>query len=320
MNSAALVRPCWTGRYMRTLRRLSAVTLVGTALLLAALVVTGIRQNNLARDYSTIVQESESTIFLFATIQDQATQGLLSRDQSQLLGAGKEFEQLQSRYVALLDNPLIPTQYKLSVLQELDFGRVIVNLRNLAEKPANNELSIQVMGHLRLMNKQFLQFDRIVVNGMRNRVMEYQETALVLMGMIISLTCFSLIMLYLHSVKPLIGLAAQAKLALRDGSPLDLGKAGGGSVEVGTVITAFNQLLHKNTQKGPEDFACHRREAEFSAIINEATNRLNGIINYSQLLADSCEVGNSGGDQKQILGKIIQHGEQCAVILRKGIQ
>jgi len=305
---------------MRSLRRLSAVTLLGTALLLAALVLTGIRQNNLALDYSTIVQESESTIFLYTTIHDQATEGLLSRDQSQLLGAAKEFEQLQSRYVALLDNPLISNQYKLSFLQELDLGRVVVNLRNLAEKPANGDLVVQIMAQLRLMNKQFLQFDRIVVNGMKNRVMEYQKTALILMGMIISLTCFSLIILYLNSVKPLIALATQVEQALVDGIPLYLGKKAGESAEVNSVITAFNDLLHKNTNKNPDSLTHNRREAQFSAIINEATNRLNGIINYSQLLADSCEDETSSCDQKQILGKIIQNGEQCAVILRKGIQ
>jgi len=306
---------------MRSLRRLSAVTLLGTALLLAALVLTGIRQNNLALDYSTFVQESESTIFLYATIQDQATQGLLSHDQSQLQGAAKEFEQLQSRYVALLDNPLIPTQYKLPFQQELDFGRVVVNLRNLAEKPTNGDLILQIMGQLRLMNKQFLQFDRVVVNGMRNRVMEYQKTALVLMGMIISLTSFSLIMLYLNSVKPLIALAIQAEQALLDGSPFYFGRTGGDSVEVSAIVAAFNHFLQNTTKKDPDDLAHHRREAEFSAIINEATNRLNGIINYSQLMADSCEKeNNTTGDQKQILGKIIQNGEQCAVILRKGIQ
>jgi hypothetical protein len=305
---------------MRSLRRLSTVTLSGTVLLLAALVLTGIRQNNLARDYSTIVQESETTIFLYTTIQDQATQGLLSRDQSQLQGAAKEFEKFQGRYVALLDTPLIPTQYKLSFLQELDFGRVVVNLRNLAEKPANDDLVLQIMGQLRLMNKQFLQFDRVVVNGMKNRVMEYQKTALILMGMIISLTCFSLILLYLNSVKPLIALAIQAKQALLDGIPLSLGKVGKRSVEVNAVITAFNHLLQKPAKKDPDALAYNRREAEFSAIINEATNRLNGIINYSQLLADSCKEENSSGDQKQIVEKIIRNGEQCAVILRKGIQ
>ena len=61
---------------MRSLRRLSGVTFLGTALLLGALVLTGFRQNSLMSDYSTIVKESESTIFLYATIREQATEGL----------------------------------------------------------------------------------------------------------------------------------------------------------------------------------------------------------------------------------------------------
>lgn len=305
---------------MRSLRRLSAVTFLCTALLLGALVLTGLRQNILTSDYSTIVKESESTIFLYATIQEQATEGLLSRDPSQLLGAAKELEQLQGRYVAMLDSRLIPGQYKLSFLQDLDLGRVVINLRNLAENPTNEDLILKIMSQLRQMNKQFLQFDRIVVNDMRNRVMQYQKRALVLMGMIIFLTCFSLIILYLKSVKPLIDLATQVEQALLDGTPLEYGKEKKSSVEVRSLITSFNQLLQKTKEESPDDLIYNRREAEFSAIINEATNRLNGIINYSQLLADYCEAEKVGGEQKQILYKIIQDGEKCAAILRKGLQ
>jgi hypothetical protein len=305
---------------MRSLRRLSVVTFLFTALLLGALVLTGIRQNILTIDYSTIVKESESTIFLYATIQEQATEGLLSRDPTQLLGAAKEFGELQSRYVAMLDNRLIASQYKLTFLQELDVGRVVINLRNLAENPTNEDLILKIIGQLRQMNKQFLQFDRVVVNEMRDRVMQYQKRALVLMGMIIFLVCFSLIILYLKSVKPLIDLAAQADQALLDDTPLELEKEGKNSVEVRALITSFNQLLQKHKVESPEDLTHDRRETEFAAVINEATNRLNGIINYSQLLADYCEAEKVGDEQKQILYKIIKNGEECAVVLRKGLQ
>ncbi len=303
---------------MRSLRRLSVVTFLGTALLLGALVLTGLRQSSLTSDYSTIVKESESTIFLYATIQEQATEGLLSRDPSQLLGAAKEFEQLQSRYVAMLDSRLIPSEYKLSFLQALDVGRVVINLRNLAESPTNEDLILKVISQLRQMNKQFLQFDRIVVNEMRDRVVQYQKRALVLMGMIIFLTCFSLIILYLKSVKPLLDLATQAEQALLDGTLLEVENEKKSSVEVRALISSFNQLLQRPKEESPDDLTYTRREAEFSAIINEATNRLNGIINYSQLLADYCDAKKVSGEHKQILYKIIENGEKCAVVLQKG--
>jgi len=304
---------------MRSLRRLSGVTFLGTALLLGALVLTGFRQNRLMSDYSTIVKESESTIFLYATIREQATEGLLSRDPTPLLGAAKEFEQLHGRYRAMLDNHFIPSHYKLTFLQELDLEQVVINLRNLAEKPVNEDLILTIISQLRQINKQFLQFDRIVVSEMRNRVMQYQKRALVLMGLIISLTCFTLIILYRKSVKPLIDLAAQAEQALSNGRPLNLEEEEKSSVEVRALTTSFNQLFQKREETSSDSLSYNRREAEFSAIVNEVTNRLNGIINYSQLLADYCQEKEVGDEQKQILYKIIENGEKSAVILQKGL-
>lgn len=105
---------------MRSLRRLSFLTFLTTAILLAVLVFTGFRQNSLMSDYSAIVKESESTIFFYSTIREQTTEGLLSRTPTQLLAAAREIEKLQGRYTAMLDNRLIPSQYKLSFLQNLD--------------------------------------------------------------------------------------------------------------------------------------------------------------------------------------------------------
>ncbi|MBU0942957.1 MAG: hypothetical protein KJ804_07110 [Proteobacteria bacterium] len=304
---------------MRSLRRLSAISFLGTALLLAALVLTGFRQNILMSDYSIIVKESESTIFLYATIREQATEGLLSRDSTKLLGAAKEFEHLHGRYTSMLDNHLIPSQYKLSFLQELDLEQVVINLRNLAENTGSEELILKTISQLRQINKQFLQFDRIVVNEMRNRVMQYQKRGLVLMGLIILLTCSTLIILYRKSVKPLIDLAAQTEMARKDGKPLQLKEEKKWSVEVRALITSFNELLQKPKEINSDSLTHNRREAEFSAIVNDVTNRLNGIINYSQLLVDYCEVEEVADEQRQILHKIIENGEKSALILQKGL-
>ena len=304
---------------MRSLRRLSRITFLATALLLGLLVFTGYHQNKLRGNYNTIVKESERTIFLYSTVREQTTEGLLSRNPPPLLAAAKEFEKLHGRYTSMLDNHLIPSQYKLSFLQNLDLEQIVINLRNLAEEPENEDLVITILNQLRQINKQFLQFDRIVVGEMKNRVMQYQKRALILMGLIIALTCFTLIILYQKSVKPLLDLAAQAEQSLSDGELITLSAEKNSSVEVKALIASFNQLLHSPQENGTTDLTHYRREAEISAIINEVTNGLNGIINYSQLLADYCEKEDVGDEQKQILYKIIENGEKSAVILQKGL-
>ncbi len=219
----------------------------------------------------------------------------------------------------MLDNHLIPSQYKLTFLQNLDLEQVVINLRNLAEKPDNDDLILTILNQLRQINKQFLQFDRIVVGEMRNRVMQYQKQALILMGLIIALTCFTLIILYQKSVKPLLDLASQAELSLSDGEFITLATEKNSSVEVKALIASFNQLLHSPRENNSTDLTHDRREAEFSAIVNEVTNGLNGIINYSQLLADYFEKEELNDEQKQILYKIIDNGEKSAAILQKGL-
>jgi len=305
---------------MQSLRRFNIAIFSIIALLLATLVVTGFRKHNRAFDYSAIVQESESTIFLYTTIQDQATEALLSRDRSQLFAAAKEFEQLQSRYTALLDNPLISTQYKLSFIRDLDLGRVVVGLRTLAEKPANDELTLQTMAQVRHINKQFLQFDRIVINEMRSRVMEYQKIALIIMGAIVSLACFSLIVLYLKSVKPLTTLSSQVDKALQHGLPINIDTTSASSVEVRSIINGINHLIQRNTPEGYDPQTLARREAEISTLINETVNRVNGIINYAQVLMDSIASNTDEINQQELLNKIVHTGEQCAVTLRKSIK
>jgi len=305
---------------MRSLRSLSTAAFLGTALLLAMLIITGYSQNRLMGTYNSIVEDSEKAIFLYSTIREQATEGLLSENPTQLLAASREVEQLNTRYIALLDNRLIPAQYKLSFLKKIDLEEISLHLKKSAEATGDKILALKTLGLLRQINSQFLQFDRIVVGEMKNRIMYYQKKALVLMGLIIFLTTFTLIILYKKSVQPLIFLSKQSKQALTDKTRIHFKNEHQNSVEVQNLINSFNQLLltAEKTEQAPAAVP-GRRETEFSAIINEVTNRLNGIINYSQLLADYCETEKVGGEQKKILYKIIENGEKSAAILQKSL-
>jgi len=307
------------GWKMRSLRRLCRLTFLTTALLLGILVLTGYRQNNLMSSYNTIVDESEKTVFLYSTIREQTTEGLLAGKPSLLMAAAKEFEELHGRYTSMLENHLIPTQYKLSFLQNIDLEQMVINLKNLSENLDNQPLILTILTQLRQINKQFLQFDRIVIAEMRNRVMQYQKRALILMGLIITLTCFTLLILYQKSVKPMLDLTIHAEQALSDEKFTGFAPEKNSSEEVKALIGSFNQLLQPHRENGSFGLTENQREMNFAAIINEVTNGLNGIINYSQLLVDSSENRKMSDDQKHILDKIIAEGEGVAMKLQKGL-
>ncbi len=304
---------------MRSLRRLSTITFLCTALLLGMLLIAGYSQNRMMDAYNTIVKQSESTIFLFSTIREQTTEALLTQNASQIQAAAREIEQLHGRYTDMLESRLIPGQYKISFLKEIDLEQVAIDLRSMAEAPTDTTQALAIVSQLRQINNQFLQFDRIVVSEMKNRVMGYQKKALVLMGLIVALTSFTLIILYKKSVKPLIILAEQSKNALVNKTPLELNDEYTSSIEVKTLISSFNHLLQLPPEAALHNDTPSPREAEFFSIVNEVTNRLNGIINYSQLLADYCEAEKVGDEQKEILYKIMENGEKSAKILQKSL-
>jgi len=303
---------------MRSLRRLCKITFLVTALLLALLVLKGFQQNTLIDSYNTIVKESENTIFLYATIREQTTEGLLSKDSTLLQASAKEFAKLNAIYTSMLDSQLIPSPYKLSFLKDLDLELVVVRLKNLAAKPDKGELKLKILHQLRQINNQFLQFDRIVIGEMKTRVMRHQKNALILMGLIVALTCFTLIILYQKSVTPLLKLASQAANAQADGECIPLTAEKNSSVEICALISSFNQLLQAGKKATPSQ-SDKNRTAEISAIINEVVNGLNGIINYAQILTDYCEAEKIGGEQKEALSKIIKTAEKSAAILQRGL-
>ena len=61
--------------------------------------------------------------------------------------------------------------------------------------------------------------------------------------------------------------------------------------------------------QGPDSEAV---EALLAETVNETTNRLNGIINYAQLLYDSSDQQQLTDEQVEMLQKIIDSGVQIA--------
>ena len=301
--------------------KLSTATLLLTVVLLAVLIVTGFKQYNLAHRHNSLVKESEKTIFLYATIREQVTEGIISKNPLSLTTAADGFERLYSRFTAILENQLIPNQYKLSFIQEMDLEQIVINLKKLSSHPENNTLSLTVANQLRQMNNQFLQFDRIVVSEMRNKIIRYQKNGLILMGLVILFTCFTLLLTYSESIRPLIQLEAQLKQAISDNRPIQLENKKIHNPVIKKLIVSFNTFLQKSRENHPINPEHLHQFPEFSLICNEISNRLNAIINYAQLLIDHSQKHHTNDEElNNRLHEIIDNGEKSAVVLQKLIE
>jgi hypothetical protein len=83
------------------------------------------------------------------------------------------------------------------------------------------------------------------------------------------------------------------------------------------VVREVSELVQALEQLGPQDPDKGRHGgrdvgALLAETVNETTNRLNGIINYAQLLKDSAEHLSMTQEQQEMLEKIIDSGAYIA--------
>lgn len=84
--------------------------------------------------------------------------------------------------------------------------------------------------------------------------------------------------------------------------------------EVADLATAIERLARQTPAASDqaEQANKHAEEVLLAEAVNETTNRLNGIINYAQLLYDSSEQHSLSEEQKAMVRKIIDGGGRIA--------
>ncbi|MEN8139826.1 MAG: hypothetical protein ABFR97_01220 [Thermodesulfobacteriota bacterium] len=301
---------------MITLRHLVTCNLVIITLLLAGLLATGWRYNKSLTDYRRVSQLSSELIFSYTTIREQAIEALLVGNRQQLDKVADQFESLHGRFSAMLENNVIPSHYKLSLLGDINLSGLIVSLRQ--ELASEKKGQAEIIGQLRQLNEQFLAFDRVVTTEMKERLIHWLQVTLALTGLLICLLLFSLITIYRRGVAPLPLIARQ--LEESEGAAIDLKAAKGSSREIGRFVTALNRFQGARVSPAADNGKEKKQRTEDCAAFNKVINHLNGIINYAQLLSDSWAERGKEEEQRAILEKIISTSERGADILQQRLQ
>ena len=130
------------------------------------------------------------------------------------------------------------------------------------------------------------------------------------LGLIISLASFSLILLYRNTVSPLLKLSQQVLSVDLVENGIDLGQPA--AREVADLAAAIDQLARRSAGNSQAEQNSRDAEALLAEAVNETTNRLNGIINYAQLIYDSSDQAQLSDEHKDMLQKIIDGGGSIA--------
>jgi hypothetical protein len=301
---------------MYSLRKLVWLAYVVVAGLLALIILLGVRQYVLSEQYNRIIDQSERAIFHFATIRESVTESLIDKNWQRLEGVVPEIEKLNSELVRLQENTLIPTEFKLAMVNKVDLAGIIISVRRLVHGEGGIEESKVLQEQMRTIADHLLQYDRIIASQSRGRILNFQMVIIGAMGLVISLSSISLNKLYKNTVLPLLKISSQ--LQTTGALPDDFSYEPDISREVADLIEQIRRLsldAGEHEREGAEN-GNGLQQALLAEMVNETTNQLNGIINYAQIVADDDSRDLSDQD-REMMRKIIASGVSIAKTWQK---
>ena len=297
---------------MYSLKRLVWLAFLVVSVLLAGIVLLGIYQYRMAGGYSQVISQNESALFHFMTIRETITETLIAGDLERLERVNSDIEKLNSELSRLKENRLISAELKLALVDKIDLTGLAILVRQVITEPNRLTRSKQLQAQLRSISDFLIQYDRIIVGQARERIVNFQKVVIGALGLIISLASFSLILLYRNTVSPLLQLSRQMQSDSFDPNTISLGRPV--AKEVADLAQAIEKLALHAGERPDQDQEHNGRDVEalLAETVNETTNRLNGIINYAQLLYDSSDQLQLNEEQVEMLQKIIDSGVHIA--------
>lgn len=294
---------------MYSLRRLVWAAFLVVGLLLSGIAGLGVYQVRLADGYNEVISRNERILFHFMTIRETITEALIGGNWDRLEAHVGDIERLNAELTRLKENELLSAELKLALVDRIDLKELAILLRqqNGADR---HERGRELQEQLRSISDYLLQYDRIVAGQARERLVNFQRVVIGALGLIVSLASLSLILLYRTTVSPLLRLSRQvASGTAREGG---IEFAGPVASEVADLAEALEQMAGRAGENGQPGSESRQAEALLAEAVNETTNRLNGIINYAELLYDSAGQTGLNEEQKAMLRKIIDGGAGIA--------
>lgn len=295
---------------MYSLKRLVWAAFLVVSILLAGIIILGGYQYRLSRGYNRIIDQNESALFHFNTIRESITESLIAGDWQRLDRVGDDIEKLNSELSRLKENKLITAELKLALVDKVDLTALAILLREIINGHDKVKRSKELQEQLRSISDFLLQYDRIIVGQARERIVNFQTVVIGALGLIISLASFSLILLYRNTVSPLLRLSRRMQADDFDSNAIELGQPV--AKEVADLAQAIKKLAIRPPDKTGEEQNGRAVHALLAETVNETINRLNGIMNYAQLLYDSADHQQLTEEQLAMLQRIIDSGADIA--------
>src|SRR5210317_810252 len=242
-----------------SLKTTSYTAAVFVALILGFLLLLGSRQYKSHKEYAAIIEQNEKIIFQFATIREHITESLLEKRGQQLNSITSEIESLNVNISQILQQPIIPDEYRISFAGQVDFAGIIILLRSIGSGDQAQVKTRQLNQEIRVLSERLMLFDRVIVDHVKRKLVGFQNFVIGLLAIILFIVIYILLFWHGQIAMPLIDLVKQAKeVTSGKRSALSIRRRSG---EVAELAGSFQNLLSKQNMTSNE-FARYNRVLE----------------------------------------------------------
>ncbi len=196
------------------LRKSFFLTVASIAGALGILLMLAINQFQLYGQHEKIISQTEKFIFHYSIIREQIIEDVVSGNLDELQELSTSVEELHANIIKILDNSLIPAEYKFSFLQQIDLPGLALLLRKASSGKTNSTLLQNINQETRVIGERFILFERLVLGYAKQQLVDFQLVVIGTLALMVFLVSILMLVMYKLLIKPVISLAEQSESVL----------------------------------------------------------------------------------------------------------
>ncbi|MCF8057358.1 MAG: hypothetical protein K9K37_12065 [Desulfocapsa sp.] len=298
---------------LRTLFSLFSIT---TICLLFVVLFFAVKQYFLYQHCDQLVASSQHLLFQFTGMKEHINETLLNHGSLNTNELIKEIQGLDDDLTLILEDILIPEEFKLTFINQVDLVNVTVSLRNLHNNQgvtSAKQLSA-LSTQLRTIHSKLTGFHQLITRYTQTQLLGLHRALVGLFAVFISLVSIMLLVINRYITSPILYYCRNLSPEMNE------------SITLFTLHKTIKTLADQQTGTIVQTPAGNTRELSrlyryssighlLGGLSHELTNLSNGAINYTQAILDLSADLPLDSDSKQLLQKLFKEEKKMSKLL-----
>lgn len=302
-----------------SLKRIFSLFTFGTIALLLVVIFFAGKQYLLYHQCESLVKSSQHILFQFTGIKEHINETFLSEKPLDSANIINEIQGLDDELTHILKDVLIPEEFKLNFISQVDLVHLTVTLRSIQNNSADTEQKAKLTIQLRTIHAKLTAFNQLITRYTQKQLLGLHRALVGLLTFIIAMVSIMLLVINQYITSPILHYCRALFPKEKDTISLfTLHK----SIE--NMATQPSERDVQPNQNNVNEMSRLYRNSSIGNLLggisNELTNRSNGIINYTQAILDLSHDLQMDEDSKVLLQKLFVEEKKMSELLMHMIQ